>query len=279
MLRQTANLLIASTLLGYVVVDAKLYITSPVKTTWKTGTKETITWENYGSGEMPKTFNLNLMDGNDKDLQFVELVAANIDSDKGSYEWTLPANLTTGQYALQAVSQDMSPIYTDKFDIIGTSDKHTSEVTTATKTSKSEVSSHVSDASKSKDARPSKSTDKDAHASKETHASKPTDASKDDSKTTDKSKDAHDSKTTDKSKDSHASKPTHASKDVQHNMKNDKASSDASDASSKSDSSSSSSTSTSASTTPSHHNGSNAITLPLVVVSILAFASSYITLA
>ncbi|KAK9767097.1 hypothetical protein K7432_003364 [Basidiobolus ranarum] len=147
--RQTGNLLIVSALLGSAVVDANIHFTSPILSTWKTGP---ITWKNQGNVAIPQTFDLFLVSGEDTS-QDVQTIETNIDSATKSLEYTLPADLPQGSYALRAGRGD-DAVYIPQFDVIGTSDSHsTKSVTSATKTSSTssevptpEASSHISKA-------------------------------------------------------------------------------------------------------------------------------------
>ncbi|KAK9767098.1 hypothetical protein K7432_003365 [Basidiobolus ranarum] len=140
MLRQSAQLLIAATLLGYATVDATLAFTAPLEVEWKAGSKHIITWIDNGDGKgMPETADLDLMNGNPTALQLVANIASGVSTASGSYEWTVPTDLEAGKYALRAGggSGSYSPFFTIAEPNADTTTSTEPTATTDSSTSKS----------------------------------------------------------------------------------------------------------------------------------------------
>ncbi|ORX78562.1 hypothetical protein K493DRAFT_412354 [Basidiobolus meristosporus CBS 931.73] len=84
-------------------VEASLAFTAPIAATWEAGTSHLITWmDNNDSAPMPSSINLQLLNGPAINLKLVSVIAENITSSTGRYNWAIPANIAAGQYALGA---------------------------------------------------------------------------------------------------------------------------------------------------------------------------------
>ncbi|KAL1918075.1 uncharacterized protein VTP21DRAFT_3341 [Calcarisporiella thermophila] len=97
-------------LANYALCD--FYFTQPITgTVWEIGTTQLVTWTNGTSGPQE----LRLVTGDPKALQLVYIISTTVDGGVGSYNWTIPTNLTSSKYALtlgKAPNVSYSPLFT-----------------------------------------------------------------------------------------------------------------------------------------------------------------------
>ncbi|ORX91030.1 hypothetical protein K493DRAFT_54152, partial [Basidiobolus meristosporus CBS 931.73] len=161
--RPTAQLLIAAAFLARAAVDATLAFTAPLGATWNVGTKHTISWTDNGDGkESPETVNFYLVNGNADALQLVATIASGVNTESGSYEWTIPANIAPGQYAIRA-NENLQ--YSPFFTISEADSKPSSAEPTSTVSSSSASSSSPKETSTSASTSTSTSTSTTASTS------------------------------------------------------------------------------------------------------------------
>ncbi|KAK9766860.1 hypothetical protein K7432_003756 [Basidiobolus ranarum] len=102
-----------------ILVEASLAFTAPILAMWDVGTTQLVTWtDNSDNTPMPATISLTLMNGPAVTLQVVGLIASNIPSATGRFEWAIPANLPTGQYSIRATGGTVLPAYSPFFNIV-----------------------------------------------------------------------------------------------------------------------------------------------------------------